>query len=212
MAPGILNEQPQHTSFTNTASHSSKHVFPTDADSLAYAQSLDEQDPLRSFRSKFIIPTKASLKAQSYPTPAPTAEDEEAVYLCGNSLGLQPKRTAEYLAAYLSTWSSLAVTGHFKALRQSPIIEPWQSLADAAARQTLPLVGAVEGEVAIANTLTVNLHLLMASFYRPSGKKTKVLLEGRAFPSDHVSFLELTNIPWRDCGVIAIVRWNRRSL
>jgi kynureninase len=78
------------------------------------------------------------------------------------------------------------VAGHFTELEESPL-KPWQSMADFAAEQSCRLVGALPGEVAIANTLTVNLHLLMASFYRPTGKRNKILLEWKAFPSDHVS-------------------------
>lgn len=176
--------------------HPSKHAFPSDADTQSYAQSLDKEDPLRSFRKEFIFPTKTSLKGK--PLERPTAvngstefsspsNSDEAIYLCGNSLGLQPARTASYIQAHLSAWSSLVVGGHFKTMENSPLKEPWQALPDVAAKQTCPLVGAKEGEVAIANTLTVNLHLLMASFYRPTAKRNKILFETRAFPSDHVS-------------------------
>lgn len=112
--------------------------------------------------------------------------DEDGIYFCGNSLGLQPKAIAKYVQAQLDTWASIAVGGHFTQLEESPL-KPWQSLADFAAEQSSRLVGALPSEVAIANTLTVNLHLLMASFYRPTPKRNKVLLEWKAFPSDHVS-------------------------
>jgi kynureninase len=99
---------------------------------------------------------------------------------------LQPKCTARYIQAQLDTWASIAVAGHFTQLEDSPL-KPWQSMADYAAEQSCRLVGALAEEVTVQNTLTVNLHLLMASFYRPTPAKKKILLEWKAFPSDHVS-------------------------
>ena len=93
---------------------------------------------------------------------------------------------SQYIRAHLDTWASIAVAGHFTALENSPL-KPWQSMADFAAEQSCHLVGALPGEVAVENTLSVNLHLLMASFYRPTPEKNKILLEWKAFPSDHVS-------------------------
>lgn len=110
---------------------------------------------------------------------------EPAIYFCGNSLGLQPRCTADYIQAQLSTWSKINVYGHFTQLDNSPL-RAWQSLSEFAAEISAPIVGALPSEVAIANTLSVNLHLLMASFYRPTATKNKILLEWKAFPSDHV--------------------------
>lgn len=91
---------------------------------------------------------------------------------------------ATYIQAQLDTWSSIGVQGHFAQVEDSPL-SPWQNMAQTAAASMARLVGAHPDEVAAMNTLTVNLHLLMASFYRPSGKKSKILLEWKAFPSDH---------------------------
>jgi len=112
---------------------------------------------------------------------------EQCVYFCGNSLGLQPKATARYLEAHLNTWASLGVNGHFTDLEQSPLTQ-WQSMAEAAAEQSAAVVGALPDEVAIMGSLTMNLHLLMASFYKPTEARHKIILDWKAFPSDHVSF------------------------
>ncbi|KAJ9602026.1 Kynureninase (L-kynurenine hydrolase) [Cladophialophora chaetospira] len=184
MAPGIIEETPvSHNLSTNQQSFP-KQSFPENADHEDYARSLDAQDPLRRLRERFIIPTKASLKRKSLVSSTVADSSEEAVYFCGNSLGLQPKCTARYIQAHLDTWASIGVAGHFTQLESSPL-KPWQSMADFAAEQSCRLVGARPGEVAVANTLTVNLHLLMASFYRPMEKRNKILLEWKAFPSDH---------------------------
>lgn len=181
MAPGILA-----TSEVQTSNVVPKHAFPDNGDSAEYARSLDASDPLREFRNKYIIPSKASLKSTSLPKPAPRDDDEEGIYFCGNSLGLQPKCMSKYIQAQLDTWSSVNVHGHFREMENSPLT-PWQSLAEFAAEKSSRIVGALKEEVAIENTLSVNLHLLMASFYRPTPKKNKILLEWKAFPSDHVS-------------------------
>lgn len=184
MAPGILEASEPQTSRVVP-----KHVFPENSDSAEYARSLDASDPLREFRHKFLIPSKTSLKTTSLSKPdhkTPTnGDDEEGIYFCGNSLGLQPKCMSQYIQAQLDTWSSINVYGHFRELENSPL-KPWQSLAEAAAEKSSRIVGALKEEVAIENTLSVNLHLLMASFYRPTPKRNKILLEWKAFPSDHV--------------------------
>jgi kynureninase len=108
-------------------------------------------------------------------------------YLCGNSLGLQPKRTATRLKQYLDTWGTQGVHGHFKPLDDSPL-PTWLDADAAAAKLVAPIVGADESEVAVMQTLTANLHLLMTAFYHPDPKgKHKIILESKAFPSDHVS-------------------------
>lgn len=113
------------------------------------------------------------------------SQGEDGIYFCGNSLGLQPKCMPQFIQKQLDTWASIAVAGHFIQLEDSPL-KPWQSMAESAAEQSCRLVGALPGEVAVENTLSVNLHLLMASFYRPTSKRNKILLEWKAFPSDHV--------------------------
>lgn len=116
--------------------------------------------------------------------PALGLSDDECIYFCGNSLGLQPRATAEYIQVHLDTWSSIGVHGHFRNLEDSPMRE-WQLLAEQVAKHSAPIVGAMPSEVAIMGTLTVNLHLLMASFYTPTPTKNKIILDWKAFPSDH---------------------------
>lgn len=115
---------------------------------------------------------------------------EPCIYLCGNSLGLQPRRTAERVSAHLSAWAKKAVTGHMTGHDDSEL-PPFLHVDEVAAEKMAPIVGALKSEVAVMETLTANLHFLMASFYRPSKEKYKIILEGKAFPSDHVRDLAL---------------------
>lgn len=156
------------------------------ADSKEYADLLDSQDPLRPLRNEFIIPSEADLKR----TTLISADSEESaspscIYLCGNSLGLQPRRTTELISSYLTAWSTKAVTGHFRNHSDSAL-PPFVDVDDYAAKLMAPIVGARQDEVAVMGTLTSNLHLVMASFYRPTKDKYKIILEGKSFPSDHV--------------------------
>lgn len=166
-----------------------KPEWPANADSLEFANSLDNhKDILPTFRNDFVIPTKAQLKRKTLADDDQTAAmassvDDEAIYFCGNSLGLQPKAMSEYLASYLKTWGSIAVGGHFTNLDESPLVA-YQDMAADCSRKMAPVVGAAPEEVVAMNTLTVNLHLMMAAFYHPSGTKTKILHEWRPFPSD----------------------------
>ncbi|HEU5024367.1 MAG TPA: kynureninase [Spirillospora sp.] len=127
---------------------------------------LDETDPQPSLREEFLIP------------PAPGGTYPEAAYFAGNSLGLQPKAVAGRLREELDDWARLAVEGHTQARR--PWVDYHELLREPAAR----LVGALPHEVVAMNSLTVNLHLMMASFYRPSGDRTRIVIEDSAFPSD----------------------------
>ncbi len=131
---------------------------------LAFARQLDREDELRSFRDEFILPQKA--------------DGTPKIYFCGNSLGLQPKAAARYVGEEMQRWASLAVEGHFEG---SPSWFDYQhTMKDATAR----LVGALPHEVVIMNTLTVNLHLMLVSFYRPTAQRYKIIMEAGAFPSD----------------------------
>jgi len=130
---------------------------------LAFARQQDEQDPLKDFRSRFLIPKH---------------NGEDAVYLCGNSLGLQPVSAQQYLVDQLDTWKNLAVEGWFQG--DDPWLDYHKSITGSIAR----IVGAQENEVTVMNSLTVNLHLLMVSFYKPDNKRFKIIMEGGAFPSD----------------------------
>jgi kynureninase len=111
--------------------------------------------------------------------------DPPSIYLCGNSLGLQPKCVKKYIDAFLRSWAIKGVRGHFDALQGTPF--PTYLDADTAGSELLaPLVGASPHEVALMGTLTGNLHLLLASFYLPTKERFKIIMEGKAFPSDHV--------------------------
>ncbi|HET9548285.1 MAG TPA: hypothetical protein VFO97_10635, partial [Desertimonas sp.] len=132
----------------------------------------DEQDALRrdaadpGHRDLFHIPEPAG------------RSDAECVYLAGNSLGLQPRATAGELAAELAAWQRLGVEGHFDADR------PWFSYHQLLTEPAARLVGALPVEVVAMNSLTVNLHLLMVSFYRPLGSRSRIVVEDTTFPSD----------------------------
>lgn len=128
-----------------------------------WAEKRDQQDELNSFRQRFYIPMH---------------EGKESVYLCGNSLGLQPKMTSHYVMQELQDWATLGVEGHFKP--HTGWFAYHELLRDATAR----LVGAMPIEVVVMNHLTVNLHLLLVSFYRPTADRYKIICEGGAFPSD----------------------------
>lgn len=166
----------------DTTTTSQQFNFPAEANSLEYAQLQDSKDHIRHLRSEYVIPSKANLKARKLAKPG--LSNDEGIYFCGNSLGLQPKAMQTYIQAQLDTWSSIGVQGHFAEIEDSPL-PSWQNMAKSAAASMAKIVGAQPDEVAAMNTLTINLHLLMASFYRPSGKKSKILLEWKAFPSDH---------------------------
>lgn len=162
---------------------------PSDAEKLdiSYALQLDADDPLSYLRSKFYVPTKADLKRLTIAKADDEKPSDESVYLCGNSLGLQAKDTAAYVLSFLTQWKTKAVLGHFVDHTDSPLA-PFLNIDDEAAKLMAPIVGAEPSEIAVMGTLTANLHLLMCSFYRPSRKgegRYKILLEGRAFPSDH---------------------------
>jgi kynureninase len=131
--------------------------------SADFARRLDEQDPLQAFRKQFLIPQH---------------NGQDAIYMCGNSLGLQPKATQQYIINQLSNWQKLAVEGWFQG------DEPWLQYHKQLLQPLANIVGAQPEEVTIMNSLTVNLHLLMVSFYRPTEKRYKILMEGGAFPSD----------------------------
>ena len=131
---------------------------------LAFARHLDEIDPLAGYRERFEIPRGP--------------DEHEGAYLCGNSLGLMPRRTREFIEEELEDWGRLGVEGHRDARR------PWYSYHELFNETGARLVGAKPGEVVMMNSLTVNLHLLMVSFYRPDGSRRKILIEDGAFPSD----------------------------
>ncbi|MEA1786688.1 kynureninase [Arenibacter sp. GZD96] len=130
---------------------------------LAYATQLDAQDPLRAYKDAFHFPQ---------------LHGKDVIYFTGNSLGLQPKRTQQFVDEVMHDWKTLGVEGHFHAQK------PWWDYHERLAKPLAKVVGAKPEEISVMNTLTVNLHLLMVSFYRPEKKRFKIICEEKAFPSD----------------------------
>jgi kynureninase len=155
------------------------------AHSKEYAASLDAQDALKGLRDEFMVPSQADLKRATLSSTDQGESSIPSIYLCGNSLGLQPRRTKERISSFLEAWATKAVTGHFRNHSDSAL-PSFVDADDYAAKLMAPIVGAREDEIAVMGTLTSNLHLLMASFYRPTRDKYKIILEGKSFPSDHV--------------------------
>ncbi|KAH9934629.1 kynureninase [Fomitopsis serialis] len=135
------------------------------------------EDPLRVFRDEFVIPTNAQMKATAV---APELENEPCTYLCGNSLGVLPKRSKQLVEEELQVWATRGVEGHF----DHPHGRDWMHIADFVHPLIAEIVGASESEVACMGTLTANLNLMMSTFYKPTKGRYKILCEARAFPSD----------------------------
>ncbi|TDK44153.1 kynureninase [Algoriphagus formosus] len=129
----------------------------------AFAQEMDQNDPLRKFREHFFFPK---------------VNGQEALYFCGNSLGLQPKSVKDYLNKELNNWAEMAVDGHFHGE------DAWYHIRKKSKPALAEILGAQEHEVVAMNNLTVNLHLLMVTFYQPTKERYKILIEAGAFPSD----------------------------
>lgn len=134
---------------------------------LQFAKSLDAQDELSKYRNEFIFPQ---------------INNKNVIYFTGNSLGLQPKSAKKYVDEVMNDWANLAVEGHFYADK------PWWDYHERFCQPLSEIVGAKPTEVGVMNTLTVNLHLLMVSFYKPTQKKFKIICEEKAFPSDQYMF------------------------
>jgi len=137
-----------------------------------FAQSLDAADPLQGFRNEFLVPEK---------------NGKQRMYFLGNSLGLQPKSTAAAINTILQHWAEEGVESFFTGKA------PWLDLHNALLEPLSVIAGAKPSELSVMNQLTVNIHLMMVSFYRPNGKRNKILIESKAFPSDQYavhSFLE----------------------
>uniref|UniRef100_A0A8C5MKP3 Kynureninase n=1 Tax=Leptobrachium leishanense TaxID=445787 RepID=A0A8C5MKP3_9ANUR len=141
---------------------------------LAYY--LDEQDELKHLKERFHVPKMMDLPKTE---KSLVNEDEDCVYFCGNSLGLQPKKVKAYIDEELDKWAKTGVHGHFNGSR------PWALGDECIADLMAKIVGAKREEVALMNGLTVNLHLQMLSFYKPTKERHKILMEAKAFPSDH---------------------------
>ncbi|RMZ83354.1 hypothetical protein DV737_g1678, partial [Chaetothyriales sp. CBS 132003] len=149
-----------------------------------YAEQQDQLDPLAKFRAEFLIPSLADIHRTTIAKSDNEKPSPPSTYLCGNSLGLQPRRTSSIINSYLTQWATKAVKGHFFHHADSPL-PPFTSIDDEAANLAAPIVGALTSEVAVMSTLTANLHFLLASFYEPTLSRHKILLEAKAFPSDH---------------------------
>jgi len=128
-----------------------------------FALAMDDRDPLKKFRQCFFFPK---------------FEDGDCIYFCGHSLGLQPKTVATYVEQALGDWAKLGVEGHFQAA------DPWMPYHRLLTGPMAELLGAKPLEVVVMNSLTVNLHLMMVSFYRPTKQRHKIVVERGAFPSD----------------------------
>ena len=133
----------------------------------SFAKGLDEKDPLKKYRDHFIIPETAGKKQ---------------IYFLGNSLGLQPKATSLALKKILDQWAAYGVESFFTGE------DPWMHYHDKLVQPLSTIMGAYPQEISVMNQLTVNLHLMMVSFYRPSGKRKKIICEAKAFPSDQYMF------------------------
>ena len=134
---------------------------------LEFAKQLDAQDELNKYRNEFIFPQ---------------INNKDVIYFTGNSLGLQPKSAKKYVDEVMNDWANLAVEGHFYSDK------PWWDYHERFCQPLSEIVGAKPTEVGVMNTLTVNLHLLMVSFYNPTPKKYKIICEEKAFPSDQYMF------------------------
>ncbi len=132
-----------------------------------FAQQLDKDDPLKDFRNQFIIPS---------------VNGKEQIYFLGNSLGLQPKNAKGEIDKILDQWASYGVEGFFKG------DDPWMNYHDQLTKPLAKIVGAQPHEISVMNQLTINLHLMMVSFYQPKGKRNKIICEAKAFPSDQYMF------------------------
>ncbi|MBW2960907.1 kynureninase [Mesonia aestuariivivens] len=157
---------------------------------LEFAKELDQKDPLKRFRNQFHIPTNAN--------------GEEQVYLCGNSLGLQPKLTKEYIQQELEDWGNLGVEGHTEAK------SPWLPYHEFLTENMAKIVGAKPSEVVMMNTLSVNLHFMMVSFYQPTSKRFKIIIESDAFPSDKYAVESQLKFHGQDPNE-ALILWKPRE-
>jgi kynureninase len=131
--------------------------------SAAFAREMDEKDALSHFRDRFLFPK---------------VNGQDAIYFCGNSLGLQPKSVKDYVAKELTNWAEMGVDGHFHGE------DAWMFVKQKSKPALAEIVGAHEHEVVAMNNLSVNLHLLMVSFYQPTKERYKIIVEAGAFPSD----------------------------
>jgi kynureninase len=155
-----------------------------------FAQSLDAADKLRRFREYFNFPVDR--------------DGRRNIYLCGNSLGLQSKLAVQYIGEEMTKWADMCVDGHFKGDR------PWVQYHRETKRGLAYLTGAEEDEVVAMNSLTVNLHLMMTTFYRPDAERHKIIIESTAFPSDRFAVMSQIRLHGFDPGD-ALLEWKPRD-
>ncbi|EPS38791.1 hypothetical protein H072_7448 [Dactylellina haptotyla CBS 200.50] len=157
---------------------------------LQTALDLDAQDVLHHFRDKFHIPTNILYsEGASKPKNPIDVESYKAIYLCGNSLGLQPKSTQALLLDELKVWADRGVYGH----HEHPKSRPWIDIDQTVTKEMANIVGGLQSEVAVMGTLTSNLHFLMAAFYKPTRERYKIIIEDKAFPSDYYAIESQVN-------------------
>ena len=147
---------------------------------LAFAKQMDADDILKAYREHFYIPV---------------LNGKESIYLTGNSLGLQPKKAQDAVINELEDWANFGVEGHVHARH------PWLTYNERFPEKLSPIIGALPVEIVVMNQLTTNLHLMLTTFYRPHGKREKILFESKAFPSDEYvinSQLELAGVSKED--------------
>jgi len=155
-----------------------------------FAQSLDAADELCRFRDYFNFPLDKNGRRN--------------IYLCGNSLGLQSKLAVQYIEEELKKWADICVEGHFTGRR------PWVQYHRESTRGLAYLTGANESEVVAMNSLTVNLHLMMTTFYRPDAERYKVIIESTAFPSDRFAVMSQIRLHGFDPAE-ALLEWEPRD-
>lgn len=150
--------------------------------SLSYAQRLDQEDDLRMYRDAFLCPRDQ--------------DGQRIIYFCGNSLGLQPRSTRAHVIEELDSWENRGIEGYFEGKR------PWLSYHEELSALMSEVVGAKPEEVIVMNTLSVNLHLMLVSFYQPRGKRCKVMIESDVFPSHRYAIesqIKLHGLSPSDC-------------
>tara|TARA_R110002073_G_scaffold53840_4_gene138818 strand:+ start:30782 stop:32044 length:1263 start_codon:yes stop_codon:yes gene_type:complete len=162
----------------------------THQNSLTYAKQLDQEDTISYLRQEFHIPKDKN--------------GNEWIYFTGNSLGLQPKTTQKYIQQELDDWANYGVEGHFEAKN------PWMPYHEFLTEAMANIVGAKPIEVVVMNTLTTNLHMLMVSFYQPTKKKYKIVIESDAFPSDRYAVQSQLKFHGFDADE-ALVEWKPRA-
>jgi kynureninase len=144
-----------------------EHSFET---SLSFAQVLDSKDTIASMANEFIFPE---------------INHKKAIYFCGNSLGLQPTQAQADISEVMTAWSALGIEGFSKGTH------PWMNYQNEISRLLMPIIGAEEAEVTAMNSLTINLHLLLQSFYQPTPTRYKILIEAGSFPSDRYAIVSM---------------------